>query len=757
MIPVMISKAFRVTVFIKGLSAVIAQTLLFRELLVVFGGNELTVSLMLCVWLLSSAAGSIFFVRFFDRLRSAKRAYSACLFLFILWLPTALLLTRLAHPLLGLDFGEVLSLGQIILMCFTALSVLAVADGAMFALAYRGIGSVSSTYTFECLGALSGGVLFTFVLVRLFPSMIIALLVCLIDTVSFALLAWTQRHRSIRLTALLLCAASLTGLTFAPRLQRWSIDKQWPLGAVVVSENSLYGNITATSRDGQCDVFYDGLPIMSLPHPDTALVEDFVHLTLLAKPMSRRVLFVGHAAGGFLSELLKYPLQEIVTVEPDPMLLQVLRSLPVPSVQRELRDPRVTFVAADPRQALAALRGSFDAAFVHTGLPTSLATNRTHTQDFFRQIDRHLAPDGILAVTTWGSLAFMSEPLKRVNADLMVTLQSVFAHVEAIPGDAFTIFLASQRPLTLDPRMMSGAQMRLALSATLINPTYLELRLNKEDRNWFKATVTPALKAATPNTDLRPSALYDALALTYAQFSKKLPRVFSGLGRIKTVPLAALFICYFFVIHALGRHRRRQASLLKGTVFTSGFFSMSAYMTTLLIFQSFLGILYAWLGLLTAVFMAGAASGAVTEKKLARRLVSVRTLIGIEFLAPALVTAIAFLIIRIYSADTSAGVWGRGLFVLTGFLAGYLVGIELPVVHDVYRRRFGGPGMPDAALAGQLYGLDLAGACLGVFVTPLWLIPSCGIRATLVALFLLKAFQASALLPLTHERRKRPL
>ncbi len=753
----MITRAFRATVFIKGLSAVIAQTLLFRELLVVFGGNELTVSLMLCVWLLSSAAGSIFFVRLFDRMRSTKRAYTLCLFLFILWLPTALLLARLARSFLGLGFGEVLSLGPIALLCLIVLSLLALADGAMFALAYRGIGSLSQTYFFECLGALTGGALFTFVLLRFFSSMTIALVVCLVDTIAFAFLAWTQRRRPIRLTAVLLCAAALTGLTFTARLQRWSVSRQWPHGEVIVSKNSLYGNITVTEKAKQFNVFYDGLPILSLPQPDTAMVEDFVHLTLLAKPSSKRVLFVGHAAAGFLNELLKYPLQEIVTIEPDPLLVQILYHLPLPDVQKALRDPRVTNVAADPCRTLALMDGRFDAAFVHTGLPTSLAANRTQTADFFARIDEHLEPHGILAVTTWGSLTFLSEPLRRVNADLMATLESVFAHVTAIPGDGSTIFLASQSPVVLDAPLMSQAQKRLAIPTTLINQAYLELRLNKDDRQWFLAAVSDTFKRPAPNTNLRPSGLYDALALTYAQYSKKLPMIFSGFRRIKTGHLTVLLFLYLFVCRSLARRRHRQASVLKMTILTSGFYSMSAYMTVLLIFQSFLGILYAWLGLLTAVFMAGAAIGAVSQKKLTRRFLSVGTLISLELLVPALVTAIAFFLIGIFSSRADAGAWGRWLFVLTGFLTGYLVGVELPLVHDVYRRRFGGPGMADAALAGQLYGLDLAGACLGVFVTPLLLIPSCGIPTTLTVLLVLKIIQAVCLKPLSHhERRRRP-
>jgi len=753
----MLMRALRAAVFIKGLSAVIAQTLLFRELLIVFGGNELTVSLMMCIWLLSSATGSVFFVRLFDGVRPAQRAYTLCLFLFILWLPTALLVARLAHPFLGLGFGEVLSLGHIALLCVAVLSLLALADGAMFTLAYRGIGSVSLTYFFECLGALTGGVLFTFVLLRFFSSVTIALLVCLADTAAFAFLAWTQRRRPLRLAAVLLCAAALTGLNFAARLQQESVARQWPYGRVIVSENSLYGNIAITKQAEQFNVFYDGLPILSLPQPDTAMVEDFIHLPLLAQPSSKRVLFIGHAAGGFLNELLKYPLERVVAIEPDPLLIQLLCRLPEPFLQKELRDPRVTVVAVDPRRALAVMHGRFDAAFVHAGLPTSLAANRMHTQDFFASLERRLEPEGFLAVSTWGSLAFLSGPLRRVNANLMAPLQSVFRHVVAIPGDGATILIASQHPVLLDARLMAGAQKRLAVTANLINPAYLENRLNKNDRQWFEATVSDTLKATAPNTDLRPTALYDALALTYAQFSKKLPVVFGGFRRIKARHVAALLFLYLCIARSLGRSRRRQASVLKLTVLTSGFYAMSAQMTVLLLFQSFLGILYAWLGLLTAAFMAGAATGALSHQRLARRLPSLGTLISIELLVPALVTVTAFFIIGIFSSHADAGAGSRGLFVLAGFLAGYLVGVELPLVHDVYRRRLGAAATPDAALAGHLYGLDLTGACAGVFVTPLLLIPSCGIPTTLTLLLVLKIIQALALQPLTaHRHPSRP-
>ncbi|MGE5279905.1 MAG: hypothetical protein ACM3L6_04090 [Deltaproteobacteria bacterium] len=764
-------RAFRSAVFIKGLSAVIAQTLLLRELLAVFGGNELTVGIMFVSWLLAGAAGSAFFARPFGRLRPAARGYAACLLLFLCALPAALLIARLAHPLLGLAAGEVLTLGQIVLVCGAVLAPLALADGALFTLACRwidsvnpsarGTGSVGAVYLFECLGALAGGILFTFLLLRLFSATTIVFLVCLLDAAAFACLAATQRRTALRGAAVLLAAAAVAGMIFAGRLQRWSLEKQWPQGTVLVSENSLAGNITITRQEDQFNVFYDGVPILAVPNPDTATVEDLVDLTLLAKPASQRVLFIGHAAGGFLGEILKYPVRQVTAIEPDPVLMRLLARLPVPSIQKELRDPRVTVAALDPRRALDTTDTRFDVVFLHAGLPTSLAANRTYTRDFFARIDRHLSPDGVCAVTTWGSLTFLSDPLKRVNAGLEKTLASVFPYVEAIPGDSMTIFLASRRPVPLDPKIMAGTQKRLAIPALLVNPSYLNIRLNEDDRRWFKAMMTDALRQAQPNTDLRPCGLYDALALSYAQFSKKLPLVFSGFRRTTPGLLAALLLAFGFLGRFLGR-RRRQGGVLKLAVFTSGFYSMSAYMTTLLAFQAFWGILYAWLGVFTAAFMAGTAAGAAAGRMLKPARRTVKTLIAVEILIPALVTALALLIVKAFSSGAGRETGGYTLFLLTGFLTGTLVGIELPLVYGIYRRGDGRTTTTneeatdrDTALAGQLYGLDLAGACLGSFAVPLLLIPSRGIPATLAFLLALKLLQALALRPLARERRSR--
>ena len=49
---------FSVAILVKGFSALVAQILLLRELLIVFSGNELSIGVILANWLILGAFGS---------------------------------------------------------------------------------------------------------------------------------------------------------------------------------------------------------------------------------------------------------------------------------------------------------------------------------------------------------------------------------------------------------------------------------------------------------------------------------------------------------------------------------------------------------------------------------------------------------------------------------------------------------------------------------------------------------------------------
>lgn len=734
------NRLFSIAILLRGAIAVIAQALLARELLIVFYGNELTFGIILSAWLLCGALGSILAAYLYQRQRvSAPAAFFGILQLLSgVWLAVAVILVRSSKILLSVPFGEVLSLGQIVLIAFGALCVSSFCDGAMFTVAFRNVKSVGRVYALECAGALAAGVLFSFVLIRMFTNLQIAFFVWIAAAaVAFGLFLDAQKKGLAVFSFLLLCYGA-AGFIHADRLQEKTIKLQWKGRHLIGYENSVYGNIAVIREKEQRTVYYDGLPLVNIPAPDDYFTQDFIHLPMLAARRATSVLFLGNAGGGLLKEAEKYPLKQIVYAETDPLLIDVLQSLNAEPIKSELADKRLSLELLDGRNYLRKKQNKFDVIFVNTNLPTSLSINRYNTKEFFNELKDHLGDDGMAVFKTWGSLSALSRELAAINASLFATARDVFPHVSVIPGDGYNIFIASKTPIVLDARQMAERMRQLDITAGLLNPAYLDLRLDPAYQTWFRQSIADARKSACVNQDLSPCGLYDGLALYYAQFSKKLPRVFGGFRRLspETAFLAVMLFLFAWSIGA--KQPRRRGSLLGFTVFSSGFFAMGVQVSVIFLFQGFLGYIFQWLAVLTASFMTGASLGALYALRGGEKLLSFKRLALVECATATLVVSLTFLVIRAIEYQIRLPAGGGWLFGLISACGGLLIGIELPVIHGILCRLPHGSDQRPGRAAGWIYGMDLAGACVGALAAPLLLIPTCGIGLTLLLLWMMK-------------------
>ena len=509
---------------------------------------------------------------------------------------------------------------------------------------------------------------------------------------------------------------------------------------IFVDINSFYGRITLSQEKNQKTLFYNGLPTLSIPDPEAFATEDLIHLPMLAKPRSKKILFIGTAAGGPLRELLKYPVESVTVIASDPLLIKVLRQLKDPLINSELNDPRVHIEETDARRFISLNPQTYDAIFVNTGLPVTLAANRTNTREFFQGLKTNLTPDGIAVFKVPGSLSYLSPEQKNVNASLIKTLSSAFPCVAAIPGDAFNLIIASKKTVLFDPYRMQRDFESLKITSPLINAGYLHLRLDSAYQSWFDGTLRSSIAAARVNTDTQPSGLYADLSLAYAQFSKKIPRFFDGLKKINTRGLIiALTLILLFWRKRMG-NRKAHPAAFNATLFSTGFYAMATQMIILCLFQSFWGSLYGWLALLTAVFMAGAAAGARASgldlPSQAKH--GIKTLWMAEAFLPAITTLSLFIVILFLEKLHNAPSALFTLFFLASGITGFLTGWELPFITELRKIREKFFPHELSSLAGQLYGWDLLGACLGCMATTLVLVPSCGIIASIFILFFIK-------------------
>ncbi|MFH1692489.1 MAG: hypothetical protein ABIC68_08020 [Candidatus Omnitrophota bacterium] len=741
----MINKRLTISVILlKGFTSIVIQTLLIRELLIIFFGNELTFAVILTAWLLGSALGSGIIANFFKKAKNPASIYCSLQLALGLWIPAALICIRCSHTILGVPFGEILSFTNILTITIISLASVATLDGTMFTIAFRLItqtmdekpSAMAKIYLIESIGLIIGGLMFAFVMLFFLNSFQIVFLLSGANLLA-GLFILKDNGRLLKKAAFFFAfLASITCFIFSGPIQKWTLKIQWNKKDIVTYENSIFGNIAVSKENNQYTVYYDGLPTLSLPVNDIFFTEDFIHIPMLLNPDAKSILFIGQAAGGLIQETLKYPIKKITYCEIDPLFIKTLLRLKEKQVEDELNNPRVHIQLIDGRSFIKTTSQKYDMIFVNVGLPTSLSINRYYTQEFFTDIHRHLKPKGLAIFKTWGSLAYLSDEFQAMNALVYKTLDASFNNLKVLPGDSFNIFIAADTKQTIDTAAMINHYHNLHIQTDLINPAYLNLRFDPSYQQWFLNNLKPKLRKAAINQDLKPCGLYTALRLYYAQFSRQIPAILKTFTKIKLHHLILLILMFFIFLRWLARNTKNTATALSITALTSGLFTMSTQVTILLLFQSLLGILFQWLAVLTTSFMAGISVGTLLANKKLKIFSSLKTLSLIEILLPSGITLSALLITYIFK-NTSNPIALKWLFLLLSFSAGGLIGLEIPIIFSLIIKHIS-QNRPTHTSAGRLYCLDLAGACIGAFATPLILIPNYGITLTLLLMCLLK-------------------
>ena len=773
---------------LMGFSFTVTQGLLVRELLVAFFGNELSIGLILGNWLILEAIGSGLLGRLADRWRGRAPPFATLQVLFALFLPLCLYAAYTSRRLAGAIPGEGVGLIPMSWSSLLILAPLALVDGAMFAFGCRAYAAltgdeapaIGQVYVYEAAGAIAGGIVFTYLLIPLLYSLQIVLLLSLLNLLSAGLLLVTSgaaRGRRLPVTpglavVLVLSIASLA-LLLSPQteaIQRWATGQQWGGQGLVYSENSAYGNVAVIQRAGQYTFYADGIPILTAPVPDVALSEEIVHLPLLFVPRPRRALVLSGGLGGVLRELARYPLSQIDYAELDPALIEAVRKFPTPLTRSELSDPRVSVEHVDGRLLVSRqLRRvawgiaprpneGYDLVIVNLPYPSTLQLNRFYTAEFFQMVRELLAEDGILVIGCPGTLTYMSDQLRNLNATVYCTLRQAFPHVRPIPGDP-TLWMASPSDVLSTAPVEALVQRWEArtIETQLLTAPHIRLRLGQARLDWFwkslgeeKGGETPCSRGATVNRDLHPVGLFYGLSYWNALFSPGLARVLALAGRLNLWALSLPIIgCTLLFLGVAKLTARGSGAVVPVAIATTGFTGMAADLIVVFAFQTLYGYVYHWIGLLITAFMAGLSLGGLLMARRSARIERARpTLVKLE-LAIVLYWALLPVALSTLSARTThplASTAIQGILLFLNALAGFLVGSQFPLANRMWLK-----GREDrGGTAGVLYACDLVGAFLGSIVVSVVLIPVLGILETclLAATLKLGSLLLVAVLPL---------
>ena len=123
---------FPAAVVVTGLSGMIAQIVILRELFVTFLGNELSIGIILANWLLLEAAGTYLLGRTIENRTHKLALFAAVQVVFAVFLPPSLFLSRDVRFLFGLSPGEGIDLVRMSLFSLLVLLPASAAHGALF-------------------------------------------------------------------------------------------------------------------------------------------------------------------------------------------------------------------------------------------------------------------------------------------------------------------------------------------------------------------------------------------------------------------------------------------------------------------------------------------------------------------------------------------------------------------------------------------------------------------------------------------------
>lgn len=729
-------------VFIAGLSGIIAQILLLRELLVCFLGNELTLGIILSNWLIAEALGVFAFGKLIDRAKNKVDIFIYLLISFSLFLPVCVYLSRIFKPLIGISPGETIGIAAIFFSSFIIIFAPAFFHAALFSCGCKLISEdskktvflIGNLYSVELLGTIIGGVFSSYVLLLYLNSFQVVFIVSAANLILCLIFLKYSANKILKYIIIgvvggfiYLAASGSLG-----SLHKISIERQFSPNKVLDYRNSVYGNIAVTNKEGQNTFFYNGIPLITTPFSDITFVEEFGNFPLFFHEDPREILVLGSGMGGLIAEILKHPVKKIDYVELDPLIIKMLKKFPSDITKKEFSDQRVHISNTDSRFFIRRAADKYDVVLIGFTAPWDLSINRLFTSEFFSLVKARLSDKGIIAFCLPGSLSYISKELKNLNACIFNALKINYAYTRIIPGD-YNMFLSSNNPeiMAVNPDLIAERITRLGIKTNSLVPAYLNYRFDKKSVVWFEQSMAQA--GAHINQDMKPYAVFQMLVLWNKQFSSSIARILRALSDFNlrgSFLWVFILTALFFAIFKLSRNIKKFS--IAYCIATTGFFSMLLNLVLIFSFQVFYGYIYHMIGVLTSVLMAGVCLGSFFMARYANQNRNdLRLFIQLE--CSIIIFTLFSALILIWMPGCTRG-YPYFIFLILFFISGLFVGLEFPLANKIYLKNNQHVG----GAVGTLYFADLLGGCIAGVIGGILLLPVLGLFNACVVIILFK-------------------
>ncbi|OGZ32342.1 MAG: hypothetical protein A2V69_02645 [Candidatus Portnoybacteria bacterium RBG_13_40_8] len=727
-------RAIIFSLIVLGITSIVSQLIVIRELNTSFFGNEFFIGWTLFSWLFWTGIGSLLL----NKLVKEENIFKLLVISNILipiFLSLEIFLIRFSRILITAQAGQIPNLIPALLYGFIVLAPLCLILGLQFTIIarlwkynYQGIElsrAIGKSYILETIGFIIGGLAFGYFLIfvnEFYGASIIALLNLLAGIFILA-------HRKIaglKFLSIAFFGFFILIFIFSPFIDYQTNVFRFPNQTLIESKNSLYGNIAVTQLKDQYNFYESGL---FLGTNKENIFNECVHIPLLYHQNPKNILLIGNGFNGIIKEILKHNPDKIYYLELDSELIKTTEKYFSNNLSVNLNDKRVEIINLDARYFLKNSAEKFDLIIVNLPNPSTALINRFYTDEFYKEAKIHLSENGILSTYLKLSANYFGPEIENLDTSLYLALKNNFDSVLILPEDQH-LFIASQNQLDNNPDSLIQRLEEREIKSNFVNEEYIKYRLNN-DRVRTLNDLLDKNQTAKINQDQLPISCYYNFIYWISSFYPNLAKIFASLGELKFgwIIVMAIFGSLIFF------HGPRKKIPLVMAI--AGFSLMAIEIIIIFGFQIFYGYLYYKISLIITALMTGMTLGSwLANRKLEQK--TIKSIIKIHALIIVFSLILLFGFYSLFRISLKSSIFIEITFLIAAGLIGAIVGFEFPIINKLYLEQktllrsssYGGQ-------AGIIYGADLIGSCLGAFLVSIFLVPIFGIYQALIFLGIL--------------------
>ena len=734
-------RAIIFSLIVLGITSIVSQLIVIRELNTSFFGNEFFIGWTLFSWLFWTGIGSLLL----NKLVKEENIFKLLVISNILipiFLSLEIFLIRFSRILITAQAGQIPNLIPALLYGFIVLAPLCLVLGLQFTIIarlwkynYQGIElsrAIGKSYILETIGFIIGGLAFGYFLIfvnEFYGASIIALLNLLAGIFILA-------HRKIaglKFLSIAFFGFFILIFIFSPFIDYQTNVFRFPNQTLIESKNSLYGNIAVTQLKDQYNFYESGL---FLGTNKEEIFNEYVHIPLLYHQNPKNILLIGNGFNGIIKEILKHNPDKIYYLELDSELIKTTEKYLSNNLSVNLNDKRVEIINLDARYFLKNSAEKFDLIIVNLPNPSTAMTNRFYTDEFYEEAKIHLSENGILSTYLKLSANYFGPEIESLDVSLYKALNNNFDYILVLPEDQH-LFIASQNQLDDNPDSLIQRFKEREIKSNFVNEEYIEYRLNNNRVRTLNDLLNKN-QTAKINQDQLPISYYYNFTYWVSSFYPKLAKFFQWFGEVNFIWVAIFLILGFWVLFfSQKKSKNNTQNLFPITMAIAGFSLMAIEIIIIFGFQIFYGYLYYKISLIITALMAGMALGSwLANRKLEQK--TIKSVIKIHALIIVFSLILLFGFYSLFRISLKSSIFIEITFLIATGLIGAIVGFEFPIINKLYLEQktllrsssYGGQ-------AGIIYGADLIGSCLGAFLVSIFLVPIFGIFQALIFLGIL--------------------